>query len=188
MQKITRLVAAVGVLAFVGSQASAATWQVDLLGRAGPGLLAGNETGAVVGTPGTGGEVGSGITFDDVTKILSINIGWGSAAGHTGSLTGNVTGLHIHGPASFTTNAGVLVGLDGLPGFNNLANGGGFSNSTNVVLSATNEARLFNGQLYINVHTSTNGGGELRGNLIVPEPAALTLLALSPLALRRRSR
>jgi D-alanine-D-alanine ligase-like ATP-grasp enzyme len=57
------------------------------------------------------------------------------------------------------------------------ATAGGFSGTT--TLTATNEARLLAGTLYINVHTSTNGGGEIRGNLVaVPEPSRVLLAAI----------
>ena len=44
------------------------------------------------------------------------------------------------------------------------------------------EARLaagfFTGTTYFNIHTSTFGGGEIRGFLVTPEPATLVLLGL----------
>lgn len=164
-------------LSMVGSSvASAGIINFDLQGKAGFGLLSGNENGLIVGTPGTGGEIGGGIVFDDVTKVLSIDVGWGSIAGFTGSLTGPATAMHIHGPAVFTANAGVLIGLSALAGFDSSANGGGFNGT--VVLNAINESRLMAGLLYINVHTATNPGGELRANLVaVPEPSSFVLLA-----------
>jgi len=59
--------------------------EFDLLGKAGPGLLPGNEAPT---TPvGSGGEIGAGIFFNDVTLQLTINVGWGSGNGFT-DLTG----------------------------------------------------------------------------------------------------
>src|ERR1051325_2406745 len=98
-------------------QASAATIAFDLLGKAGPGLLGGNENGTLNGTPGSGGELGSGILFDDATLQLTINVGWGSANGFT-DLTGNTIAGHLHGPtasggaAAFTQNANVKYPLN----------------------------------------------------------------------------
>ena len=45
-------------------------------------------------------------------------------------------------------------------------------------------AGLDNGQTYLNIHTTTFGGGEIRGFMRVPEPAsaALALVALAALA------
>lgn len=48
-------------------------------------------------------------------------------------------------------------------------------------------ASLFAGDLYLNVHTTTNTGGEIRGQ-IVPEPGTSALLGLGLLALGLRSR
>ena len=166
---------------------------VDLLGKAGPGLLAGNETGTVNGTPGSGGEIGAGITFDNVTLQLTINIGWGSGNGFT-DLTGPATVGHIHGPtpsaapASFNEAVGVMIGLDNLAGWNNSATNGGFSGT--VTLTQAQVDFLNAGRLYINIHTSTNGPGEIRGNLLpIPEPSTYALLALGAgalVAMRRR--
>lgn len=50
-----------------------------------------------------------------------------------------------------------------------------------------NEAALFAGNLYANVHTHNFRGGEIRGQ-IIPEPATLGLLAAGMLALRLRRR
>jgi hypothetical protein len=180
--------------------AQATTFTFDLEGKAGFGLLSGNENGTINGTPGTGGEFGAGITYDDVTNLLTVNVAWGSSNGFT-NLSSNATAAHIHGPtvsggtASFTQNASVLIGLDGPPFlFSNNASSG-FITGTSNALSAANETALFAGQLYINVHTSTNGGGEIRGNLVnpvaIPEPAtyaALGGVAALGLAVSRRRR
>jgi glucose/arabinose dehydrogenase len=141
----------------------------DLLGKAGAGLQSGNENGTINGTPGSGGEIGEGIVFNDQTGVLTIRIGWGSGNGFT-NLSGNAQAGHIHGPtasggnASFTENAGVMIGLNDKPGWVASATNGGFNGS--VTLNSTQTAHLFAGRLYINIHTPTNGGGEIRGNLV----------------------
>lgn len=141
----------------------------DLVGKAGSGLLSGNQNGTINGTPGSGGEVGSGIVFNDQTGLLTINVAWGSANGFT-NLTGNATAGHIHGPtassgaAAFNEDAPVLINLDDTAGWNPNAAGGGITRS--VTLSSTQITQLFAGRLYINVHTLANGGGEIRGNLV----------------------
>lgn len=151
----------------------------DLQGTAGFGLLPGNENPAVSG--GTGGEIGAGIFFDDVALQLTINIGWGSGNGFT-DLTGNATLGHIHGPTpdpaptSFTENASPLITLHTLSGWNASATNGGFAGT--LSLTSGQAADLFAGKFYINVHTQTNGGGEIRGYLVVPEPSSLALLAM----------
>jgi hypothetical protein len=83
-------------------------------------MQSGNEIRAINGNPGTGGEISTGITFDDVSKVLTIRVGWGSAFGFT-NLTGAATAMHIHRanePADFLNTAGgISIGLDSLPGY-----------------------------------------------------------------------
>lgn len=172
--------------------AQAATILFSLEGSAGSGLLPGNETGILNGTPGSGGVVGSGISFDDLTMTLSIDIGWGSGNGFT-DLTGVATAGHIHGPtasggtAAFVENAGPLLFLSTESGWDASASSGGFQGD--FTLTAGQAIDLMDGKLYINVHTATNGGGEIRGNLVVvPEPSSSFLIAaaLGTVCLRRR--
>lgn len=157
-------VSAAGVLA-----AQAHIISFDLVGKAGSGLLSGNQNGTINGTPGSGGEVGSGIVFNDQTGVLSIEVAWGSGNGFT-NLTGNAVAGHIHGPtassgsAAFNEDAPVLINLDDTAGWNPSATSGGITRS--VTLTSTQITQLFAGRLYINVHTAANGGGEIRGNLV----------------------
>ena len=51
------------------SIAQAAVIQFDLTGTAGNGLLFGNEPAVASG--GSGGEIGAGITYDNVTNLLT---------------------------------------------------------------------------------------------------------------------
>ncbi len=170
------------------SFAQAATIQFDLKGTAGTGLLAGNEPGAITG--GSGGEIGAGISFDTTSNLLTINVGWGSSQGFT-DLSSTATASHIHGPTAsnngsgFTQTAGVLLNLTR----SSSAITGGMFTDAPILLSAAQATDLLNGKFYINLHTTNNGGGEIRGFLVaVPEPATpvLGLLAISAAALRRR--
>jgi hypothetical protein len=56
---------------------------------------------------------------------------------------------------------------------------------------ASQLAALKSGSLYLNVHTVAHGGGEIRGQILVPEPSALLLVSagvgLLCVARRRRS-
>ena len=167
-RKLSLAVAASALFAF---SAHAHQIAFDLAGKGGAGLLSANENGAINGTPGSGGEVGTGIVFNDQTRVLTINVAWGSGNGFT-DLTGNARAGHIHGPtassgaAAFNDNATIMIGLDNQPGWNASATNGGFSGS--VTLTAEQVEFLFAGRLYINVHTPTNTGGEIRGNLVQP--------------------
>lgn len=173
--QLTGLLYATVISFALSTPAQATTFLFNLTGKAGNGLLPGNEISAVSST-GSGGEVGSGISYDDITNMLSINIGWGSGNGFT-DLTGNVTLSHIHGFADTNTSAGVLYTLHTLPGFNVSATSGGFIGIVNI--ADAHEANLLAGLTYINLHTSANPGGELRGQMVVdsaiPIPPAVYL-------------
>lgn len=154
------------LICFTAPLAQAVVIQFDLQGTAGPGLLPGNQNPATTG--GTGGELGTGISFDNVSKMLTVNVGWGSTNGFT-DLSSTPTAAHIHGPTvstapgSYTENAGVLFPLT-------INSGSALGNTITALLgplSAAEEGYLTNGQLYLNVHTAINGGGEIRGNLVL---------------------
>lgn len=200
MKLLTTLALVVAALAPTVSRATIYTF--DLQGTAGAGLLGGNENPAVI-TSSSGGEIGAGIFFDDSTNTITVNVGWGSGNGFT-DLTGSVSGVHIHnsgssspdtGTAAFLRNGSVVVNFPNLPASYsvNISGSSGFVTGSSV-LSGANVASLFAGQLYFNVHTSANPGGEIRGNLVnataIPEPSTYAALAgLSILAvagLRRR--
>lgn len=150
---------------------------------------------------GGGGRTGSGLvnlTLSGTTLTIS-----GSFSGL--SATVNSGGAHIHGPANplggpAPTSAGVLYSIFSLLTLNadqksgtingtvNLATGtGGFDLPTQI-------NQLNSGLWYLNIHTSTFGGGEIRGQILpVPEPSTIGLVGLSlagmiGLGIRRRFR
>jgi hypothetical protein len=81
------------------------------------------------------------------------------------TLSGAASDAHIHGPATASQNAGVLVGLSPFNG-GAFAPSAGLSGSTSLV--ATNLSNLIDGLTYINFHTVTNPGGEIRGQILRP--------------------
>ncbi len=88
-------------------------------------------------------------TFDTDSKKLT----WkGSYSG----LTGPVTAAHFHGPAPAGKNAGVMIPIS--------PNGPSFEGS--ATLTDTQAKALMDGDMYVNVHTAANKGGEIRGQLM----------------------
>lgn len=75
-------------------------------------------------------------------------------------LTGTTTLAHFHGPAVADSNAGVRLGLGDFP---TGIDSGSFSDT--VTLDKTQETELLAEMWYLNIHTTTFGGGELRGQL-----------------------
>ena len=82
-------------------------------------------------------------------------------------MTGAVTGAHIHGPASTTANASVIVGFAtaGVTGTSGTLTGT-FTSTSNVAISNDSlDVLMRTGNAYVNLHTAANGGGEIRGQL-----------------------
>lgn len=141
------------------------------------------------GSPATGGVLGGGIVFDDVTNQLTFDFGFGSAFGFV-DLVAPYTAGHIHGPADVGVGGGVQVNLAPFLSLNTPVSG----RYTGVTaLSAAQETMLFDNLLYINIHSGAFPGGEIRGQLVgvsvVPEPGSAALLGMGFLMLagaRRR--
>jgi hypothetical protein len=81
-------------------------------------------------------------------------------------MSGPLTGAHIHGPASATANALVIVPFD--------VSGAGASGTLTGTFASTNDVTISNDSLdvlmrtggaYVNLHTAANIGGEIRGQL-----------------------
>jgi CHRD domain len=187
MKKGSWVFAALGLLAFSApSLASTIVYAVLLNGAAEAPPNASTGVGAAV------------ITYDTSTKSLGINVGFSN-------LTGTTTASHIHccTTVPFTGTAGVATQTPTFAGFPLGVTGGAYSNSFDMTLAASynpafitanggtvDSARtallngLNSGMSYLNIHTSTFGGGEIRGFLVrltpaettVPLPAAAWLL------------
>ncbi|MBO0934206.1 SdrD B-like domain-containing protein [Fibrella aquatilis] len=101
---------------------------------------------------------GSGLvytTYDTGAKLLDIQLGFNG-------LSGTVTMAHIHtGVAG--ANGPVIVDLVPL-GFPTGVQAGNFVGS--VTLTAAQETLLLSNKLYVNVHTTTSPGGEVRAQLV----------------------
>lgn len=97
------------------------------------------------------------------------------------SMTSNVTAAHIHGPAPVGSNAGVVVALTQTGGTS------GTIDNVGLALTAQQVADMKNGLHYINVHTTGNPGGEIRGQIVggaalpIPTMSEWGLIALAAL-------
>ncbi|WP_165777048.1 CHRD domain-containing protein [Paremcibacter congregatus] len=128
------------------------------------------------GSPATGSATG---TLNDITGDFTWNIMWAN-------LTGPAVAMHIHNaPAGI--NGGVVINVGGISGLTSPSIG---ATTLNAFLMDEFKANRF----YINIHTATHPGGEIRGQVIaaapVAEPATLGLigLGLAGLLLGRRRR
>jgi hypothetical protein len=73
-------------------------------------------------------------------------------------LSSNAIAAHIHGPASTTNSAGVLVGLNTPSGTEGTISG-------SLTLTPQELAFILAGKTYINLHTEAHQGGEIRGQI-----------------------
>ncbi len=171
----------------LGQQAAADIFNLNFQGNAGFGLLPGNENPPVNSTA-FGGETGGGLVYNDTTNLLSIEFSFSDLTG--GLFNAADGGIHIHdaGPTDPFDNNG-LVEINLNSGFANVPQGS-TSGSIDLDLTLTDaqEIELLNGQYYVNIHSGGFNGGELRGNLVVPEPSTTLFLgaAVLGLVLRRK--
>ena len=119
------------------------------------------------------------------TGTFSATLGANDILTYTLSFTGlssNSTSAHIHGPIPATGNAaaGVLINFNDPTLGRTItfgATSGTGSGTIDLKLVATGNANvsgdslkvlLNNAKLYVNVHSTTNGGGEILGNITKP--------------------
>ncbi len=118
------------------------------------------------------------------TVVVDMSSGLVEISGSYTGMTSNVAAAHLHGPAAPGDTAGVVFGLSVSGGTE-----GTFSGTE--VLAGDNLQWLLDGQTYINVHTETNGPGEIRAQ-VVPEPTTGVLSVVAAITvctmLRRRRR
>jgi CHRD domain len=112
-------------------------------------------------------------TAGTATANLGINFNTGLMTGTVtfSGLTGNAIAAHFHlAPAGFNGSIDLDAlegGLGGTSGVMNVAAG--------TILNQNQFDQLISDQYYINVHTTTNTNGEIRGQVIFPPGAATSL-------------
>lgn len=163
-------------------------------------VLTGPKESPANASPGTGSAT---IFLDTTLNTLSLNVSFSG-------LTGTTTASHIHGATAVAGagTAGVATTTPTFVGFPLGVTSGSFASVLDLTQSssynpayvtanggttATAEAALIaaiqSGRTYLNIHTSTFGGGEIRGFLTpVPEPTTMAMLGLGSLLLARAAR
>lgn len=126
---------------------------VDNMKRVTVTLSGAQETPAITSS-GTGSAK---LVFDPSLKTINYNITW-----TLGSSAATTTAMHFHGAedGSDLKSSGVAIGITGF------ATGStGTIAGTTVALTDVQVAQLLAGKWYLNIHSSTVGSGELRGNI-----------------------
>lgn len=158
--------------------------------------------------PEVAGATGTGSATMEINETINQMILTLSFSG----LSGNTTVAHVHGPttAAGTGTAGVMTATPSFPGFPAGVTSGSYSQTFDLLASATYRAgfitasggtatgarnaylqALLDGKAYLNVHSTTFPGGEIRGFLApaTPVPGPLPLLgACAALGWSRRLR
>jgi hypothetical protein len=96
-------------------------------------------------------------TFDPVSKTIAYTMTW-----TLGSTSATTTNMHFHGSDTGTdlVSSPVVIGITGFT----TAYTGTISGTTRA-LTDVEVAQLMAGKWYLNVHSSTVPGGEIRGNI-----------------------
>lgn len=180
--------------------------EFDFVGNGGVGLLPGNEVGANTSTAATstafGGEVGSGLSFDTTTNILDFDFTFEGLDG--GLFFAAASGIHLHLPGiagdPFNQTGPIVFNLNSfsdtnVTNTNDQILDGATSGQVTGEISFANNLDLVDdllaGEFYLNIHSQTFTGGELRGSITaVPEPGSIAMVALAvgAMAARRRRR
>lgn len=136
------IILAAASLAAIAPDAGATTHRLRAL-MDGSQANMGNGTGS----PATGVAQ---VSYDDVSNLLTWDISW------TTNLLGTETAMHFHGPAAAGANAGVTQGI------------GVGSNPAvgSATITPAAGADLLAGLWYVNLHSSVETGGEIRGQVL----------------------
>lgn len=103
----------------------------------------------------TSGNGSMDLVYNRELRTLSYTVRWNS-------LTGPVTIAHIHGTAARGTNAGILQDWSASI---TKAVAGTYTGTVLIDGVVFNEEDLLLGRYYVNIHTTANPGGEIRGQI-----------------------
>lgn len=163
-------------------------------------ILDGPSESPANASPGTGFATA---VYDTVAHTLNLNVSFSG-------LTGTTTASHIHGATTtaFSGTAGVATTTPTFAGFplgvtagtynvlldltqassynpSYVTANGGTTGSAEIALTGAIAA----GKAYLNIHSTTFGGGEIRGFwTVVPEPSSLSLYGCGVLVFAIRAR
>jgi CHRD domain/PEP-CTERM motif len=163
-------------------------------------VLSGPNESPANASPGTGLAF---VNYDNVANTLQVQVTFSG-------LTGTTTASHIHAATliPFTSTAGVATTTPTFAGFPLGVTSGSYSNTLDLTSASSYNpsyvtanggtptsagaaliAAINAGEAYYNIHSSTFGGGEIRGFLVpVPEPSTLALAGLGAVGLAARAR
>ncbi len=136
--------------------------------------LAGANEVPPAASPGTGFAF---LSLDDVAQTLFVSLTFSG-------LTTLDTAGHIHCCAPLGTNAAVALPFIASSGFPTGVTAGSFSHTfvlaTDLIgiTPAAFITGLESSQAYVNVHSTAFPGGEIRGQVTVPEPSSVVLMLL----------
>jgi hypothetical protein len=159
-------------------------------------FLSGPNESPANASPGIGFAI---VNFDSSANTLQVLVDFSG-------LTSGTTASHIHAATSspFTGTAGVATTTPTFAGFPLGVTSGVYSNTLDLTLASsynpafvgTNTiaaaeaalvAAMFANESYLNIHTTTFPGGEIRGFLtLVPEPSTLALAGLGGVGMAAR--
>jgi hypothetical protein len=188
MKSSHKILTALALPLLMATTAHAALFQYQV-------LLSGPNESPPNASPGTGfGQV----DYDNFAHTLHVQVSWSG-------LTGPTTASHIHAatPTPGTGTAGVATTTPYFAGFPIGVTSGSYNNTLDLTLASSYNpsyvsanggttasaeaalaAAMAAGEAYLNIHSQTFPGGEIRGFLLpVPEPSSMALMALGGSAL-----